>query len=69
MAKFRTDIESLLLEEMMEEDANYLLLGDGDDDVMDDIISNANSDIFSTSSEDTMVDDIDINDDDSSDLF
>lgn len=69
MAKFRTDIESLLLEEMMEEDANYLLLGDGDDDVMDDIISNANSDIFNTSSEDTMVDDIDINDDDSNDLF
>ena len=30
---FRTDIENLLLEEMMEEDANFIINGEYEDDV------------------------------------
>lgn len=31
--KFRTDVENLLYEEMVDEDANYLIMGDNDDDI------------------------------------
>ena len=31
--KFRTGVENLLYEEMVEEDANYLIMGDHDDDI------------------------------------
>ena len=35
MAKevFRTDVENLFYQEMMQEDANYLIMGDYDDDI------------------------------------
>ena len=30
MSKFRTDVENLLYEEMLDEDAKYLIMGDDD---------------------------------------
>lgn len=62
--KFRTDIENLLLNEMVEEDANYLIMGDDDDNV-EAIVSNySGAGMFNSSSEDSMIDDVDINDSD-----
>ena len=31
--KFRTDVENLLYKEMVEEDANFLIMGDNDEDI------------------------------------
>lgn len=63
MAKevFRTDVEKLFYEEMVEEDANYLIMGDYDDDIDAVIPQNyGNGGIFdSTSSEEDMIDDED----------
>ena len=57
MSKFRTDIENLFLEELVEEDATFLV--NGFDDITDDIIaSNTDQGLFddTTSSEDGFED-------------
>ena len=32
-SRLRTDVENVLYEEMVDEDANYLIIGDHDDDI------------------------------------
>ena len=32
-SRLRTDVENVLYEEMVDEDANYLIMGDHDDDI------------------------------------
>ena len=62
--KFRTDIENLLLNEMVEEDANYLIMGDDDDNVEAVVSNYSGAGMFNSSSEDSMIDDVDIDDSD-----
>lgn len=65
MSKFRTDVENIFYEDMLEEDANYLIMGD-DDTCIDAIIPQnyGNGGVFdSTSSEE------DIMSDDDEDIF
>ena len=54
MSKFRTDIENLLLEEMIEEDANFIINGEYDSDVeaVFDNYDNSGGLFSNTSSED-----------------
>ena len=63
MAKevFRTDVENLFYQEMVQEDANYLIMGDYDDDI-DSVIPQNYGDggVFdSTSSDEDMTDEDD----------
>lgn len=61
MSKFRTDVENIFYEDMLEEDANYLIMGD-DDTCIDAIIPQnyGNGGVFdSTSSEEDIMPDID----------
>ncbi len=62
---FRTDIESLLLEEMVEEDANYLIMGDYDSDIENIIPDDAlnNNGLFGNSSSNLVDDDSAISND------
>ena len=63
MAKqvFRTDVENLFYQEMVQEDANYLIMGDYDDDIDAVIPQNyADGGVFdSTSSDEDMTDEDD----------
>ena len=63
MAKevFRTDVENLFYQEMVQEDANYLIMGDYDDDIDAVIPQNyGNGGVFdSTSSDEDMPDEDD----------
>lgn len=57
MSKFRTDVENIFYEDMLEEDANYLIMGD-DDTCIDAIIPQnyGNGGVFdSTSSEEDII--------------
>ena len=61
MSKFRTDVENLLYEEMLDEDAKYLIMGD-DDSCIDAIVPQNYGDggVFdSTSSEEDIISDDD----------
>lgn len=61
MSKFRTDVENIFYEDMLEEDANYLIMGD-DDTCIDAIIPQnyGNGGVFdSTSSKEDIIPDDD----------
>ena len=65
MKKIRTDVEKLLLNEMIEEDANYLIMGDNDADIEAVVPSNYDNGLFSnSSSEDDLLYDDDLFDED-----
>lgn len=68
---FRTEVENLLLSEMVNEDAHYLVMGEGDD-VEDLIPDNAFGGLFSSNtSSDVLFDseDDEIEDDEDEDLY
>lgn len=68
MSRFRTDVENLFLEELVEEDATFLV--NGFEDNADDIIaSNTDQGLFDdTSSEDGFEDSGELFDEDDDDL-
>ena len=60
--KVRTDVENLLLNEMVEEDANYLIMGDYDSDIeaiIPDNVTN-NDGLFGSSSSNIFDEEINI---------
>lgn len=63
---FRTPVENLFMEEMIEEDANYLIMGDNDEDIEAVIPQNYNDGgIFDSASSEEDI----MSEDDDDDIF